>query len=370
MKIIVDENIPGIEATFDQHGEVITVDGRQFRREQIKDAEALIIRSVTRVNRSLLEGTTVRFVGTATIGTDHIDTAWLEQAGIHWAAAPGCNADAAAEYSLAMIMLAQTRLDRDLRSTAIGVVGMGNVGSRLLELLKTAGATDIRVCDPPLTEAGRPGLCAMDEIRKCDLISFHVPYSNSGDHPTHHLVDQRFLATLVPGALLVNTSRGDIVDGSALLRWLQADAGHAALDVWPGEPQLDPELLQATLVSSPHVAGYSQDGKLRGTEMIYRAFCEWLNLDYRPPDLVKNLPCKTLQAKPVNTLADAVLHACPVEHDHEALQRIAGRPRGDLPAAFDALRRSYPGRRDFGGWVLAGNRDSDLSQTLLKLGFH
>lgn len=370
MKILVDRNIPGVDETFARHGEVCKVDGRQLRKEQLLEARALIVRSVTTVNEDLLQNTAVGFVGTATIGTDHLDIPWLEQQGIRWANAPGCNADAAAQYTLAMMLLASKRLAFQLTGCSVGIVGHGHVGSRVHWMLRACGVRDIRVCDPPLTQAGCPNLCTMDEISGCDVISFHVPLTLSGPHATMHLVDDRFLARLQPGALLVNTSRGKVTAGRSLRNWLISGMGHAALDVWPDEPNIDPDLLHATTVATPHVAGYSLDGKLRGTEMVYRQFCDWLETGPVGFGLWSGLGFYSLPGKHGLTLEDAILTACPVARDDAQLRKLIIISPQNQSVFFDELRQAYPERRDFSGWQLPADIPEEYARILQTLGFH
>ncbi len=370
MKILVDRNIPGVDETFARHGEVRNVDGRRLRKEHLLDARALIVRSVTTVDSGLLENTAVEFVGTATIGTDHMDIPWLEQQGIRWASAPGCNADSAAQYTLAMMLLASKRLAFHLTGCSIGIVGHGNVGSRIHRMLRTCGVRDIRVCDPPLTQAGYPDLCSMEDISGCDVISLHVPLTLSGPHATMGLVDDRFLARLQPGSLLVNTSRGKVTAGQSLRNWLISGRGHAALDVWPEEPNIDPGLLNATTVATPHVAGYSLDGKLRGAEMVYRQFCDWLGTEPMSPGLLSGLVFYSLPGKHCLTLEDAILTACPVERDDEQLRKLITINPEYQSVFFDELRQDYPERRDFTGWQLPAEAPEECATVLQALGFH
>ena len=350
---------------------MIPVEGRNLLASQLMGAHALIVRSITRVDAALLEHTDIRFVGTTTIGTDHIDTKWLDQQGIQWASAPGCNADSAAQYTLAMLLLAQRRLGIDLLPGTAGIVGRGNVGSRLIRLLQLLGVSEIVACDPPLADRGESGLVAMDTIVRCGIVSLHVPLSDTGSYATRHLIDADFLDRLPPGCLLLNSSRGDVIDGRALSHWLQAGRGFAALDVWPGEPQLVTDLVQQTTIATPHVAGYSLDGKLRGTHMIYAAFCRWLGIAAEAVDFHSRLGrMKTLSVPAASTPAQAILAACPVERDDGWTRALCRLETSAIATAFDALRREYPERRDFAGWVLGDDLPKNNSLLLRTLGFH
>ena len=366
MRIVIDRNIPGVDATFAQHGDIEVVDGRLLDRRQLINARALITRSVTRVNAGLLEGTAVRFVGTATIGTDHLDTSWLEQRGITWASAPGCNADAAAQYTLAMIWLACERLGRNPPDQSVGIIGSGNVGSRLQQLLAALGMPCL-ANDPPLADRGSSGLVSLDEALSQDIVCLHVPLTLHGPHPTIRMIDPGRLAQMHDSALLVNTARGDVLDGAALLSQLRSGRLHAALDVWPDEPHIDPELVQATTLATPHVAGYSIDGKLNGSLMVYRAFCAWLNepainpVDHDSEVLEMDLRCDK------NPISSALKAACFVQKHDSAMRRLAGLAPSERAIMFERLRREYPSRRDFRAWRIRGV-DKNTASTLNKLG--
>jgi len=369
MKILVDQNIPGIRATFAHHGDVIEVDGRTLSREQIGQGEALIVRSVTAVNSDLLYGTRVGFVGSTTIGTDHMDIPWLERQGIRWASAPGCNADAAAQYTLAMMVLASQRLNFRLSSQMVGIVGHGNVGSRVHRMLEAYGVRRIRVCDPPLADTGRTGLYSMEELTDCGVVSFHVPLTRCGPYPTRGLAGEPFLTRLPAGALLVNTSRGKVTEKDAVQRWLASGRGNAALDVWPEEPMVDPALLEAATVATPHVAGYSLDGKLLGTQMIYLQFCDWLQTIPVRRNLLAELGITAELGDHGLTVDAAILAACPVKRDDEEMRKLAALGEKERSTRFDKLRRDYPERRDFCGWKAPGDAPPELSVMLKALGF-
>lgn len=369
MKILIDQNIPGAVETFAHHGQVLTADGRALRNTQLREVQALIIRSVTCVNSELLHASKVGFVGTTTIGTDHMDVAWLEQRGIRWASAPGCNADAAAQYTVAMMILAGQRIGFSLSSRTVGIVGHGNVGSRVHQILKTYGVRQIKVCDPPLADSGRPGLCALKDLMDCDVITLHVPLTRSGPYPTLGLAGEALFSRLQAGSLLVNTSRGKVTDTQALQGWLASGQGHAALDVWPGEPEIDARLLEAATVATPHVAGYSLDGKLRGTQMVYRQFCEWLKTSPVSPDLLSDLRADARLKNRGLTTDDAILAACPVARDDAQMRKLAAVIPEKRAVLFDELRRDYPIRRDFCGWQVPADAPPEVFRLLRRIGF-
>lgn len=371
MQIFADNNMSGLEQTFGRHASVARFDGRAVKPSDLGDADVLLVRSVTRVDASLLRDSKVRFVGTATIGTDHLDTHWLDQNGVTWAAAPGCNADAAAQYTLGMMMLAMQRLDRRLADQQVAIIGHGNVGSRLHRLLSTLDV-EVTVCDPPLAEAGLIDSVSFETALKADLVSLHVPLEREGAHPTHHMINSAALDRMRPGALLVNAARGDVVEEAALIETLSSGQVFAALDVWPSEPSLNAALLEATSVATPHVAGYSVEGKQRGTRMIYRAFLEWLGeveTPQTPDDADPNsLDIPWPEAK--DTSRDGMLTEAIIQATHVA--RDDARMRASMPdnaAIFDPLRRAHAPRHEFSYLRLSPPNDA-VRDSLKRLGFN
>lgn len=356
MKAVADQNMTDLPDTFGRHLDLRLRPGRSLSREDIGDAEVLLVRSVTRVDADLLSGSRVRFVGTATIGTDHLDTKWLESQGITWASAPGCNADAAAQYTLGMIMLSGQRLGRKLADQRVAIVGHGNVGSRLHRLLTTLGAA-VTVYDPPLQETGglaglEPGVRVdrLDDALAADIVSLHVPFTRSGPWATAGMIGAEQLAGLADGALLVNTARGGVVDGMALREALGTGRIHAALDVWPEEPLIDPALLDLVTVATPHVAGFSVEGKQRGTRMIFDAFLRWSG-GTPSPDASGPItstgptgdPRLRLPPGLDDPLTAVLVGATKVEADDTRLRRTGVIDAG----SFDRVRRAHAPRHEF-----------------------
>jgi len=297
-----------------------------------------------------------------------MDLDWLERNHIAWANAPGCNADSTAQYTLAMIALACERLGRVLTGLTAAVIGRGNVGSRVQVLLQELGLS-VLANDPPLADAGESGLAPLDQALAQDIVCLHVPLTNDGPYPTRGMIDRDALARMRDNALLVNTSRGDVVDGQALLDELQGGRLHAALDVWPGEPRMDARLVHATTVATPHVAGYSADGKLRGTLMVYRAFCHWAGLQPVPDPAIPQEPPRLHIPAGQAALTSALDAACFVRRHDSQMRALADLPTDLRAAQFDRLRRDYPLRRDFGAWQVHVD-DAGSEQTLRRLGFH
>jgi erythronate-4-phosphate dehydrogenase len=375
MRIVADENIPGAATAFARFGEVQKRPGRALTREDLGEAEVLLVRSVTRVDAALLEGTPVRFVGSATIGTDHVDLDYLHEAGIAFANAPGCNAEAAAEYVLSAVLALSARLGQPLQECTAGIVGQGNVGSRVHRKLEALGVTCL-VNDPPLADAGAAGtFLPLQALGDCDILTLHVPLTDEGPYRTHHLIDGRYLDALRPSALLINTARGPVIDNRALLeRLVQGEGPATVLDVWEQEPTVPAALLRQVALGTPHIAGYSADGKLRGTVMVYEALCRFLGetpdwdpwVELAPPPN----PVRYLEAdrSVEETVRSAVLHAYDIRQDDRRLRGALKDSDVDRAAAFDALRRLYPLRREFSAYRVV-TADPAAAEVLEALGF-
>jgi len=354
--------MPGLDDTFGHHGSVQRLQGRRISRDDLVDADALLVRSVTQVDAELLQGSNVRFVGSATIGIDHLDTFWLEANQIAWAHAPGCNADAAAQYTLAMMWLACERLQKDFRRQTVGIIGRGNVGRRLEHLLKTLDIP-VMACDPPLQNQGEQQLVSMQKACANSIVSLHVPLTQTGIYPTENLFGRNQLATLKPGTLMVNASRGGVIEGNALLAQLKSGNLFAALDVWPDEPLIAPELLDLVTVASPHIAGYSLEGKHAGTEMIYRAFLDTFAAESDPQETIKRyaVTVDCLPSTPIDEILHQLLYtSCPVSRDDAALRAS--------PGEFDRLRSNYPQRHEFKSHLVNGVTGKN-ARLLKQLGF-
>ena len=356
MHILADENIPLVDEFFAGLGEIRRMPGRSINRAALGNVDLLLVRSVTRVDRELLDGTAVKFVGTCTIGTDHLDLDYLEQAGIDWASAPGCNARGVVDYVLgSLLALAELRGD-PLAQRSYGVVGAGEVGGRLVEVMRGLG-WDVRVCDPPRQAREAGGFVSLDEVlAECDVVSLHTPLNMGGDWPTFHLFDQERLSNLRPGAWLINASRGAVVDNVALRDvLLQRPDIDAVLDVWEGEPQVDVELAGLCRIATPHIAGYSLDGKLRGTAQIYAAFCAVRGLE-PAVELAQLMPGAALTeltfascTEPADMLATLCRAVYDPRRDDADFRRSLVGDEARRRAGFDLLRKRYPARREIDG---------------------
>lgn len=376
MKILADQNIPGVADAFHDLGEVQLMPGRDIQREHLFDCQCLITRTVTRVDQVLLDGTPVEFVGSATIGTDHIDLDYLDQAGIGCSNAAGCNAEAASEYVISGLFALSKHKGFDPFRLKAGIVGCGNVGSRLYQKLAALGI-DCRVCDPPLQEAGNREheFFDLDSIlRECNFISLHVPLTRSGSHPTFHLLDHGRLQSLAASCLLVNAARGEVIDNAALLGLLhQRDDLTVFLDTWEDEPRVNRELLQRVDLATPHIAGYSVEGRLRGTQMVLDAACNHFNREssWQMSELLPaNRKIANLGTGPgLDSWRELLRQHFDIWRDHAAF--IAGAALDDSAFAthFDGLRRVYPDRLEYQRFSVEPTAMDLPAATLLELGF-
>lgn len=351
MQIVADENIPLIDQFFGDFGDIVRVAGRTLSADDVRDADMLLVRSVSKITKELLQGSKVKFVGTATIGTDHIDLDYLKERGIGFCSAPGCNAQAVVDYVMsALSVLVDTR-GISFHDLSVGIVGVGNVGLLLRQRLEQMGLT-VKACDPFKNESDVGPLSSLEDVLDCDVVTLHTPIEKSGDHPTWHLIGATELQRMKSNVCLINASRGAVVDNDALLAHLKThDDFCAILDVWENEPQLDLELLDYCALGTPHIAGYSMDGKMRGTELVYQGACEFFGLPIRGK-LAQFLPEPGIkrvnfgeQAPMHQALRTAIRAAYEIRVD-DGVMRSVMRHSKDLKVSFDRLRREYPLRRD------------------------
>lgn len=365
MKIVVDDRIPFLKGVFEPYARVVYLPGGAIAPGDLRDADALITRTRTRCNEALLAGSGVRFIATATIGFDHIDAAYLEQAGIPWTSAPGCNAASVAQY----IGSALVSSGEDLRGRVLGVIGVGNVGSKVAALGEALGMRVLRN-DPPRAEReGADGFTELPELlSEADFVTLHTPLTRDGAHPTFHLCDAAFLNGMKRDAQLFNSGRGEVVDSAALKTALKTGriAG-AVLDVWENEPGIDRELLNRVRLGTPHIAGYSTDGKANGTMMSVRAVANFFGIgelrDWRPARLPEpEQPSIVLEPgdSAVRQIARALLHTYEIGFDDRNL-------RND-PAGFETQRGRYRVRREYPAFTVR-NAVPEARMVLEKLGF-
>lgn len=350
MKVLIDDKIPYIKGIIEQlpYPEPILVKylpGRHITRKEAADADALIIRTRTRCDSSLLENSPIQFIATATIGFDHIDTRYCEENGIYWTNAPGCNAESVAQYLESIFYLLSAHRKLIFSETTLGIIGVGHVGRQVEQVATALGMKTMR-CDPPRADKEGPSdFCTLDELaEECTLLTFHTPLVTDGLYPTFHLVDSALLSRMRKGSYLINTSRGEIVDNEALLHAL--DEGHLAeviLDVWENEPHPLPELLKKAFIGTPHIAGYSADGKANATRMSLESFCRFFDI---PANFHIEPPAPLHPVIHAESLSEAILSVYDPRRDSEALKTN--------PDQFEQLRENYPLRREKQAytWVL------------------
>lgn len=367
MKIICATNMPFAEEAFGSLGETTIIEGRDIVAAQVKDVDLLALRSTTKVNRELLEGSKVRFVGTATIGTDHLDIGYLESAGIRWCFAPGCNANSVSEYVTSALLYIGQHHGIRLAGKTMGVIGVGNVGSRVARKARALGMK-VLLNDPPreraegagrkpLVEGLEPGpFVGLDRIlREADIVTVHVPLTKSGEDRTLHLADDSFFGRMRDGCIFLNAARGGIVKTEALMASLHSGrVGHAVLDTWEGEPAYRTDVLPLVDVATPHIAGHSFEGKVMGTVMVYREACRFLGVEpawshepLMPPALVPEIRVDVRGREDEEVLWEVVAQVYDVRGDDQRFRETAGLGDAARAKEFDRQRKDYPMRREF-----------------------
>ena len=382
LRILMDDNITYGPAAFDGLGEVSAVDGRAISAQTVKDVDILLVRSGTKVNEALLEGSAVKFVATATIGFDHVDLDYLASRGIPFYSAPGSNAPSVAEYVASALLLHARREGRPLGGQTVGVVGVGNVGSRVVERCRALGM-NVLENDPPRERAGESPAGgkwhSLDEMAaECDIVCFHTPLTREGPDATFHLAGDHFFSTVKPRALFLNGGRGGVHDERTVKWALQSGRIRGAiLDVWETEPAIDTELFSMVELGTPHIAGHSLDGKAAGTRMLLDAVCRefeltssWAPADSLPVPEVPSMTfdCRSREAE--DLMAEACLTVYDPAVDDAKLRRVAGLPDAERGDYFQDLRRNYPVRREFAGTrVELEGAPEGLAERFRALGF-
>jgi len=378
MKIIADENIPFVGAAFQTLGQLTTVAGRQMTAELVREADILLVRSVTPVNQKLLAGSQIKFVGTATIGTDHIDLDYLTQQGIGFSNAAGSNANSVAEYVIAALVAHAVRQRISLKNKVLGVVGVGNIGRRVVRYAEKLG-WHVLQNDPPLArQTGEARFVSLDDLMDADFITLHVPLTFEGQDKTYHLFDAARLHQMKPDSVLINTSRGPVVETQAAKQILESGYLQTMfLDVWENEPEIDLDLLTQIAIGTPHIAGYSLDGKVNGTKMIYDAACHFFQMSptWEITAVLPPLDESDLVVIPEGKSDEAVLHeiiqqAYSIEQDDANLRKILTLPTTQRNSYFDQSRKNYPIRREFNNYTVHSKISSpSLIEKIKALGF-
>jgi erythronate-4-phosphate dehydrogenase len=369
MKIFIDNNIPYGKHFFADYGELTFFSGRDVTAEELAEADVLLVRSITKVNESLLHlNKTIKFVGTATIGTDHIDQVYLKSRGIIFSSAPGCNKISVAEYILSSLLVCAEKKQFHLKDKTVAIVGAGNTGSAVLQRLDALGVS-CKLYDPPLQIAGdKREFCTFEEVLDADIITLHVPKTTVGLYPTVHMFNDVVLQKLNTDQILINASRGEVIDNMALLKLAKQNAiPELVLDVWENEPNINRELLPFVEIATPHIAGYSLDGKVRGTEMLYQAFCLHFdkNVCHAAQDFIAQAAIKDITiTQPLDqALFKSLQHLIfDVRRDDALFRQMIDQENG-----FDTMRKTYQERRELSTLTV----HSSIEQTLLlrALGF-
>jgi len=353
MKILYDENMLYAKEFFSDIAgsdtELIPFAGRNLSPEQVIDADVLLVRSITQVDETLLsQNQNISFVGTATIGTDHIDQAYLAKRDIAFHSAPGCNAVSVAEYVISALVILAERYFFDFTKLNVGIVGGGNTGTRLSEKLSALGI-QYKICDPLLAHNTNDtrAFVSLEEVFECDVISLHVPKIIDGEYPTYHLLDEARLSNLKNEQILINACRGEVIDNQALFKLKKSGHGlKLVLDVWEGEPELLTPLIDYTEIATAHIAGYSLEGKARGTQMLYQALCQHINI--KPVCQLKTLlPTASISCVELNQEYNEIVLNQLVKMVYDVRRDDAIFRQQLSSQGFDALRKNYPTRREF-----------------------
>ncbi len=345
--------------------------------DHISDADVLLVRSVTRVDEDLLTGSNVQFVGTATSGHDHIDIDFLDKKQIRFVHAPGCNARSVAEYVLSSLCVLADMRDISLHGRTAGIIGCGHVGSTVASMLSELGI-ECLLYDPPLqNQCSSYNFSTIEDLQSADIITLHVPLVRDGEYPTYHMIDSSFLRKLKHDVILINTSRGSVIDEHALMKFITRNPhSDLVLDVWENEPDINLNILDKTVISTPHIAGYSLDGRLNGTQMIYKKYCEFYDKKYDGP-LAAHLPRRLKNRIPIKDCYDdleaiqmAVLASYDVRSDSTGLRQLLVGEQKITGNSFTDLRNNYPIRREFSAMTVEiHNNSENLKEKLIRLGF-
>ena len=372
MKIIVDENIPLGKEAFENIGEVELHGGRTINNSVVKDADALVVRSITKVNKELLQNSSIKFVGTATIGTDHIDEEYLAESGVAFSSAAGCNSYSVTEYIFSAITYFAEKYNFDISKKSIGVIGYGNIGTKIIKVANALGMTSV-INDPPLERDSDSNIfSSLDEALKCDIVTFHVPLNKDGVDKTVHLLNDENINLIKDDAIVINASRGPVISNEALKKRLQKKNNlHAVIDVWETEPNFDSELLQLVEIGTPHIAGYSFEGKVNGTTMIYEALSDFLKTPKTwKPILDKVSNNEITIEKEDDTLAifkKLFDKSYNVIDDDAMLRESVNFTDEKKSEHFDLLRKKYRRRRELNNFKVIMNFENDKLENLLNV---
>ncbi|MBN2683645.1 MAG: 4-phosphoerythronate dehydrogenase [Pontiellaceae bacterium] len=379
MKIVCAETVLLGKEAFSTLGEAVVIPDRSIERSDLLDADALIVRSKTKINRELLQGTPVKFIGTATAGNDHINAADLAALKMYWCASPGCNANSVSEYITAALLTLEQQNHFELEGKVIGIIGCGNVGSRTIKKCEALGLRVLRN-DPPLAAASiDPDFLPLETVlAESDILTLHVPLIKEKPWPTEHMADYRFFEQLKSGAIFINAARGSVCDYDALLAARQNDiVSHMVIDVWSPEPAFRTDVLAAASLASPHIAGHSYEGKLNGTVACYNELCNFFEIE---PcwNIAASLPAPTIPEIRIDcsgrtdndVLYEIVQQVYDIRTDDQLIREAAVHNELERAKNFDTLRKNYRMRREFmNTTVYADNAGKALKNKIYTLGF-
>ena len=377
INIIAGESIPYVQEAFTTLGKVALLPGRSITATDLKDTQVLLVRSITKINEALLRGSPVEFVGSASAGTDHVDTSYLKAHNIGFASSPGCNANSVAEYVITALLVVSQQQDYSLAGKTIGIVGVGNIGKLVKQKTEALGMKPI-LCDPFLAKTNRIDHHSLDDTLRCDIVTLHVPLTKDGPFPTHHLINEHSIKCFTPSTIFINASRGEVVETQALLNAIkQQQIGATIIDVWEHEPDIRWELFESVTIGTPHIAGHSLDGKAAGTFMIYAALCQHLGVE-AIWDPSHSLPAPAVPAitfdltnqsdeEALRTLTTTIYD---IEMDFRNMKALLSEPMKERASLFDGLRKNYPVRREFHRTtVCLPAQRSAVTQQVSALGF-
>jgi len=371
MKIVADDKIPFLKGALEPYAEMIYLPGKQIDREILKDADALLIRTRTKCTADLLVGTSIRFIGTATIGFDHIDTQYCNRGKIFWTNAPGCNSSSVQQYIAAALLKIAYEKRFSLKDKTLGIIGVGNVGSKVEKFVRTVGMK-VLLNDPPRARLeGKKNFHQLNEVlSQSDILTVHVPLNLTGEDCTHHLFNDENFSKIRKGAWFINSSRGEVVDTNALKNALNSgNIGGAVIDVWEHEPDIDRDLMSQVFIGTPHIAGYSTDGKANGTAMVVNSLCKYFNLpttNWYPGKIPPPAsPCILIDCKgesEEDILNEAVMHTYNIDEDDARLR--------NSPSDFEKLRGDYGLRREFTSYTVTLKGGTEKVQQMFEtIGF-
>jgi erythronate-4-phosphate dehydrogenase len=371
MKIVADDKIPFLKGALEPFAEVVYLPGKQISNDDLKDSDALLIRTRTKCNESLLAGTKIRFIGTATIGFDHIDTQFCENNGITWTNAPGCNSSSVQQYIASALIKISGDNNFNLKDMTLGIIGVGNVGSKV-EKIASALGMKVLLNDPPRARAeGQKIFCDLNKLLSdSDILTLHIPLNDAGEDRTYHLFDDCNFNKIKKGAWFINSSRGEVVNTDDLKLIMKSGSlAGAVIDVWENEPDIDTELMQLCQLTTPHIAGYSTDGKANGTAMVVNSLSKYFGLPLKnwypgnvpaPVNPCISIDCAGMSKEQI--AGAAVLHTYNIEQDSKRLRHS--------PSDFEKLRGDYPLRREFTSYTVdLKGANEEVKRVLKDIGF-